>query len=130
MVKGMRISFVGSPVVLAAADFCAGLAAFCARREPGRPVYLDPDAPIDVRVDDLVSRLTLEEKVAQMMNDAPAVERLVAAVPAFSSTFCGGNGDLEAMSYPIVMRSTTSAPAKLSFRRRPGGLFPPPRPVH
>lgn len=31
---------------------------------------------IDERVDDLVSRMTLEEKVGQMMNDAPAIPRL------------------------------------------------------
>ena len=33
------------------------------------------------RVDDLVSRLTLEEKVAQMLNAAPAIERL--GIPAY-----------------------------------------------
>src|SRR5688572_964902 len=33
------------------------------------------------RVNDLVSRLTLEEKVAQMLNAAPAIERL--GVPAY-----------------------------------------------
>ena len=29
--------------------------------------YLDPDAPVDERVDDLLSRMTLEEKVGQMV---------------------------------------------------------------
>src|SRR5687768_5624904 len=33
------------------------------------------------RVDDLVSRLTLEEKVAQMLNAAPAIQRL--GIPAY-----------------------------------------------
>ena len=32
--------------------------------------------PISVRVNDLVSRLTLEEKVSQMLNSTPAIERL------------------------------------------------------
>lgn len=31
-----------------------------------QPVYLNPDRPIDERVDDLLSRMTLEEKVGQM----------------------------------------------------------------
>lgn len=35
----------------------------------------------DQRVNDLVSRLTLEEKVAQMLNAAPAIERL--GIPAY-----------------------------------------------
>lgn len=37
--------------------------------------------PVDLRVNDLVSRMTLEEKVGQMMNDAPAIPRL--NVPAY-----------------------------------------------
>jgi len=39
-------------------------------------IYLDPTKPIDDRVKDLVSKLTLEEKVHQMMNSAPAIPRL------------------------------------------------------
>ena len=38
--------------------------------------YLNPELPLDLRVDDLISRLTLEEKVSQMMNAAPAIPRL------------------------------------------------------
>ncbi|WNO53897.1 glycoside hydrolase family 3 C-terminal domain-containing protein [Stakelama saccharophila] len=39
-------------------------------------LYRDPDAPVDKRAADIVGRLTLEEKAAQMQNAAPAVERL------------------------------------------------------
>ncbi len=42
---------------------------------PEYPFY-DPDLSIDERVEDLVSRLSLEEKVQQMMYGAPAIERL------------------------------------------------------
>ncbi len=38
--------------------------------------YKDPSLPIEKRVDDLVSRMTLEEKISQMMNGAAAIERL------------------------------------------------------
>lgn len=40
------------------------------------PRYLDPKVPLKQRVDDLVGRMTLEEKVAQMQNEAPAIPRL------------------------------------------------------
>src|SRR5215207_7883631 len=40
------------------------------------PDYLNPRLPVNRRVDDLVSRMTLEEKVSQMMNKAVAIERL------------------------------------------------------
>ena len=38
--------------------------------------FMNPDLPIDKRVDDLVARMTLEEKIGQMMNAAPAIPRL------------------------------------------------------
>ncbi len=38
--------------------------------------FQNPDLPIEKRVDDLVSRLTLEEKVSQIMNIAPGIPRL------------------------------------------------------
>src|SRR6201986_3367949 len=44
--------------------------------QTSRPPYMNPALPIARRVEDLVSRMTLEEKVAQMMNKAPAIERL------------------------------------------------------
>jgi beta-glucosidase len=40
------------------------------------PPYKNPALPVERRVEDLVSRMTLEEKVAQMMNAARGVERL------------------------------------------------------
>ena len=40
------------------------------------PPYKDTSLPVTRRVDDLVSRMTLEEKVSQMMNAAPAIPRL------------------------------------------------------
>jgi beta-glucosidase len=40
------------------------------------PAYLNPDLPVDKRVDDLVSRMTLEEKVSQMTSHAAAIPRL------------------------------------------------------
>src|SRR6202041_394377 len=45
-------------------------------------IYKDPSAPTEKRIDDLVSRMSLEEKVSQLMNDSPAIDRL--AIPAYN----------------------------------------------
>jgi beta-glucosidase len=41
-----------------------------------KPLYLDPSKSLEERIDDLVSRLTLEEKISQLLNDAVGIERL------------------------------------------------------
>ena len=38
--------------------------------------FYDPSLSLEERVDDLISRLSLEEKAAQMMHDAPGIEAL------------------------------------------------------
>ncbi|HVY75713.1 MAG TPA: glycoside hydrolase family 3 C-terminal domain-containing protein [Puia sp.] len=40
------------------------------------PPYLNPSLPLDARVDDLVGRMTLQEKVSQLLNGSPAIPRL------------------------------------------------------
>ena len=40
------------------------------------PDYLNSNLPVSVRVDDLIARMTLEEKVSQMVNNASAIPRL------------------------------------------------------
>ena len=45
------------------------------------PAYLNPSLPRDQRVDDLISRMTLEEKASQLVNQARPIPRL--QVPAY-----------------------------------------------
>ena len=45
-------------------------------------VYKDPKQPFEKRVDDLLSRMTLEEKASQLLSDSPAIDRL--GVPAYN----------------------------------------------
>ncbi len=47
-----------------------------------RPPYLDPSLSVDQRVNDLVSRMTLEEKTSQMQDVARAIPRL--GIPAYN----------------------------------------------
>ena len=42
------------------------------KAEQPSPAYKNPSLPIEQRVEDLVSRMTLEEKVRQMQHIAPA----------------------------------------------------------
>ncbi len=44
--------------------------------------FQNPELSREERVNDLVSRLTLEEKISQMLNNAPAIERL--GIPAYN----------------------------------------------
>jgi beta-glucosidase len=67
-------------------DFSAGamsalLCCLMLGANAAEPIYLDPDRTFEARTADLVSRMTLEEKVAQLQNDAPAIPRL--GVPAY-----------------------------------------------
>lgn len=51
-------------------------------QEAARAPYLDPSLPVEQRVSDLVSRMTLEEEVSQMQDVAPAIPRL--GIPAYN----------------------------------------------
>ena len=61
--------------IIAGAALFFFLFASCVSQKYDYP-FRNPDLPIDERVDDLLSRLTPEEKVGQMMNQTPAIERL------------------------------------------------------
>ena len=54
--------------------------------------FLDPELPADRRISDLIGRLTLEEKVGQMLHESRAVERL--GIPAYNwwNEACHGVG--------------------------------------
>jgi beta-glucosidase len=54
--------------------------------------FLDPDLPLEKRVDDLIGRLNLEEKVGQMLHESPGIERL--GIPAYNwwNEACHGVG--------------------------------------
>ena len=67
----------GQIVLLFLALFCC---AFAVAAET--PAYLDPERDLDERARDLVSRMTVPEKVEQLGFDAPAIERL--GVPSYN----------------------------------------------
>ena len=76
------------------------------------PPYLNPALPIAQRVDDLVSRMTLEEKASQLVNQARAIPRLnIPAYDWWSESLHGVllNGTTE-FPEPIALAATFDTP--------------------
>jgi beta-glucosidase len=70
------------PSLLAVAGVLAAAAPFVrAQPEPEMPRYQRVEESFEARAGDLVSRMTLEEKIGQLMNNAPAIPRL--GIPAY-----------------------------------------------
>lgn len=61
----MRFSFIGAIILLLGSTVVAQ-----------EPAYLNTKLSFEERAEDLISRMTLEEKVSQMLDQAPAIERL------------------------------------------------------
>ncbi|HKW97542.1 MAG TPA: glycoside hydrolase family 3 C-terminal domain-containing protein [Bryobacteraceae bacterium] len=75
-----RISF---PVRIAAVfGSLAGALALLPQTRPDTPVYLDSKRPIEERVDDLMSRMTLKEKVGQLNLPCVYVHELGRDIPS------------------------------------------------
>jgi beta-glucosidase len=73
----MRSTFRRIPqAILLTCSILIGIAAGQESRKPSSFPYLNSDLPLEQRVNDLVSRMTLEEKAGQMLYNAPAIPRL------------------------------------------------------
>ncbi len=71
-----------------------------------RAIYLDPSQPLEARVDDLISRLTLPEKISLLGTTAPAIERL--GIPPMN----GWNQSLHGI---VWTQPTTMFPAPIAM---------------
>jgi beta-glucosidase len=71
-----------------------------------QPAYLDPSQPLEKRIDDLIPRLTLEEKSSLMGTTAPAIDRL--KIPIMN----GWNQSLHGI---VWTRPTTMFPVNISM---------------
>lgn len=69
-VKAVDLVDIGDPAALKIPEVTAPV------------IYTDPSQPLDARIDDLISRMSLAEKSGQLVNDAPAVPRL--NIPAYN----------------------------------------------
>ena len=76
---GKALLRIGCLVAFCAAIFYGSFAV--AQNGPSKPVYLDPSKPIDDRVNDLISRMTLKEKVGQLNLPCAFVDEIGKTVP-------------------------------------------------
>ncbi len=69
--KSIGVCRVGAALLLVAASLL-----WAQDKDKDKPAYLDTSLPPQVRAADLVSRMTLEEKASQLVNQARAIPRL------------------------------------------------------
>lgn len=67
MEKSIRREFYAAVIFLFVVAGCVA---------QSKPLYLDPSQPIEARVDDLIKRMTLEQKATQLVNQARAIPEL------------------------------------------------------
>ncbi len=82
--KNRSVSQLIIPALFAFGLFCGLMPAGFAQSqtENATPAFRNPALPIEKRVDDLVSRLTLDEKVQQMQYTSPEILRL--GIPSYN----------------------------------------------
>jgi len=107
----MTLRQILRPILLAVA-LISVVTGSAAAQEP-KPIYLDATQPIEKRVDDLVGRMTLEEKASQLVNSTRAIPRL--SVPAYnlwSEALHGvaNNGIATVFPQAIALAATFDAP--------------------
>ena len=101
--------------VVAALVCCSGVwlagAQTALKPADAKPAYLDPSLPAEQRAADLVSRMTLEEKGTQLLNQARAIPRL--NIPAYDWWSEALHG--------VAVNGTTEFPAPIGL----GATFDP-----
>ncbi|MGE5944506.1 MAG: glycoside hydrolase family 3 C-terminal domain-containing protein [Flavobacteriales bacterium] len=79
--------------------------------------FYNPSLTIDERVEDLISRLTLEEKISQMMNGTPAVDRLhIPPYDYWNEALHGVGRTCAATIFPQAIGLGATFDADLAFR--------------
>ncbi len=78
--RSARISWILA--ICAGIVFCGIAVPRAAAQENSTPPYLNPALPPETRAKDIVSRMTLEEKASQLVNQSRAIPRL--KVPAYN----------------------------------------------
>jgi len=84
----MRGKFLFFWLAVISTSLCVGISALSAQTSSDAPVYLDPKRPIEERIDDLMKRMTLREKVGQLNLPCVYVNALGKDIPSKTDA-CG-----------------------------------------
>src|SRR3954470_12596290 len=79
-----RIGIFAASLMVVAGGLAAGPSGSASAKKADHMLYKDASQPIDRRIDDLLSRMTLEEKVAQMITVWEHKDRIQTPAGAFS----------------------------------------------
>jgi len=111
MERGSRLLRIAATISVAA---LLGIAASgAAQNHQQRPIYKDPSQPVEQRVEDLLARMTLEEKTAQLISVWEHKDKIQADDGVFSSAEASQNfpNGLGQIARPSDRRGVTVANA-------------------
>ncbi len=96
-------------MLIAASTLMAG----AAETAPERPIYLDPSVPVEKRVQDLIARLTLEEKAMLLNHRGTTVERFNIRSDQWNQCLHGVCWDRPTTMFPISLAMAATWDTKL-----------------
>jgi beta-glucosidase len=109
MTEIRRAGSAGFVRTIGAPALAMAMVATVAAAADAPPPYRDPSRPVEQRVDDLLARMTLEEKLSQLNNDSKAIPRLgIASYNVWNEALHGVARNGIATVYPqaIAMAAT------------------------
>jgi beta-glucosidase len=84
-------------------------------QESEKPLYLDPSQSVQKRTEDLISRLTLEEKATLLNHNGPDVERLGIRADKWNQCLHGVCWDRPTTMFPVsIAMAATWDPARIN----------------
>src|ERR1700722_9340340 len=83
-------------------------------QDTAKPLYLDPNQPVEQRTRDLISRLTLEEKAILLNHNGPEVTRLGILSDKWNQCLHGVVWDRPTTMFPVsIALAATWNPARI-----------------
>jgi beta-glucosidase len=107
--------FRAARLLMAAPFLCAALSQAAPAQEKDKPLYLDPSQSVEKRTQDLISRLTLEEKATLLNHNGPDVERLGIRADKWNQCLHGVCWDRPTTMFPVsIAMAATWNPVRVN----------------